>query len=361
MQVIRRGATVGILVLVAAALLQPARPAVAGPAADQIALMEARIDAGEARDVQQDARIAALEAALAALSSPGATVAPTSTLAPTPTAAPTPAPTPSPTPAPTPTRTPTPAPPTATPTPTATASPGAGIVVPAGTGLAAAISAAPAGSTLLLRGGDHVIGNGLSVTKTLTIQNYPGETPVITWASGTRPNGIYLKGTGGQVLRGLTFRATPGSYPRDNNGSALVESEGGSNHLYENLTFIGAPDMDDHQQMLYVNRARNVTIRGCTFIANGTDGFGVHNYPGVSTDPIVVVEDSTFRDFGLSAAITSDSDITIRRNVFRDMRAAIQLRSFAAGSIVTDNTGFNVDDPYDNTAVSFTAGGNVWN
>lgn len=183
---------------------------------------------------------------------------------------------------------------------------------------------------------------------------------MVTWGQTTRPNGFYFR-SGPNTVRGITFRATAGTYTHDNNGSALVESDGGSNHLYEDVVFIGAPNMDDHQQMLYLRFATNVTCRRCTFIANGSDGFGVHNYPGVSANPNVVIEDSAFQDFQWSAAITSDSDITIRRNNFRDMRAAIQLRNFAAGgSVVTDNRGTNVDDPFDNTTVSFTQSGNVW-
>lgn len=160
-------------------------------------------------------------------------------------------------------------------------------------------------------------------------------------------------------MRGITFRAGSGVF-HDSNGSALVECEGCHDLLLEDVTFIGHPNMDDHQQMLYQRLGRNITCRRCTFVANGTDGFGFHQYPGSSTDPQTVVEDSAFSGFTVSAAITSDSRITIRRNEFADMRAAIQLRNSAAGSSVTDNHGVNVADPYDNTAVSFTASGNTW-
>lgn len=280
---------------------------------------------------------------------------PDPTTAPSPTVAPTPDPTVAPTPTPTVAPTPTPTPPP-TPEPTQTPS---GTVVPATSGaLASAISNAPSGSKLLLRGGNHVLSRGITVSKSLTIENYPGEEPVITWGSSTRQDGLYFTG-GPNTIRGITFKAGSGIF-HDSMGSALSEVDGGHDILYEDVTFIGHANLDDHQQLLYQRYGTDVTVRNCTFIANGTDGFGFHQYPGVSANPNTIVEDSYFEGFGVSAAITTDSDITIRDNEFRNMRAAYQLRNYAAGSIVTGNHGVDVSDPNDNTSVSYTNTGNVW-
>jgi hypothetical protein len=287
-----------------------------------------------------------------AAATPEATAAAQATATPdptgaTPTAAPTAAPTAKPT-----------ATPVPTPKPTATSSVD-GTVVPVG-GLAAAVSNASNGDTLLLRGGDHLLSSEISTSKSLTIQNYPGESPVITHPSA-RPDFLYFKG-GPVVVRGITFRAGGPAFD-DSMGSAASEVDGGFSVLYDNVTFIGDPDMTERQQLLYVRYGSTVTIRNCKFVANGTDGFGVHVYPGESTDPKVIVEGSTFSGFGVSAAITSSSRITIRNNTFRDSREAIQLRSYASSSTITNNdstnvtTGIEVGSGVSNLNIS----GNSWN
>lgn len=321
--------------LIALAFVIPTAAVSAGPAANALAALEDSVAALQANDAQQDARLDAIEATLAQL-----------------TATPTPAPTPTPTPVPTPTPTPVPTPtPTPVPTPTPT---------PACTGvadLASAISGAANGATLYLSGTYSLAGE-IDTAKSLTLQACPGGATITSGAS-VRQNYLYIQG-GPFTVRGVTFAAGSGIF-HDSMGSALAEVDGGHDVLFEDVTFIGSSVMDDHQQMLYQRLGNHVTCRRCTFHANGTAGFGVHQYPGASTDPVTLVVDSAFDGFGLSAAITTDSRITIDHNTFANMRAAIQLRNYAAGSMVSNNTGTSVTTPMDNTSVSFTSTNNVWN
>lgn len=219
--------------------------------------------------------------------------------------------------------------------------PSGSIIVPPGSGLEAAINAAPAGSTLVLRGGTHTV-DYAATSKALDIIAYPGETPVVTHPTA-RPDFIYFKG-GPNVIRGITFKCGGPAFT-DSMGSAASEVDGGHDVLYEDCTFIGDPDMTERQQLLYLRYGMRVTVRRCHFDANGTDGFGVHNYPqgAAGTPPSnVIVEDCTFTGFQVSAAVTTDWPITVRRSTFTNCRAAIQLRKAATGSILQANTATNV-------------------
>lgn len=225
--------------------------------------------------------------------------------------------------------------------------PTGGIEVPAGTGLAAAVANAPAGSTLLLRGGTHTLSGQITTSKKITIQNYPNEVPVITSSSTVRQNYLYFTGDG-QTARGLTFKSGSGIF-HDSMGSALAESDGSTNTLFEDCTFIGHANLDDHQQLLYQRFGTNITVRRCTFIGNGTQGFGFHQYPGTQdtrytgpVDPNTLVVDCSFEGFGSGAAgITTDSRITVRNSSFKNCsRCGIQLRNNAnvpTGSILENN------------------------
>jgi Right handed beta helix region len=288
---------------------------------------------------------------------PAATPDPTAKPSATPDPSPTADPTSAPTPKPTPTATPKP---TQAPTPAPTATPSVdGTVVPVGS-LASAISNARSGDTLLLRGGEHRLSSLISTSKSLTITNYPGETPVITHPTD-RPDFLYFSG-GPVVVKNVTFKAQGGTFD-DSMGSAASEVDGGHDVTYINVTFTGDPDMSERQQLLYIRSGDTVTIRGCRFVANGTAGFGVHVYPGESADPHVIVENSTFSGFGVSAAITSSSRITIRGNTFTNSREAIQLRAYASYSSITDNTSSGVSTAIETGSgvTNVTKSGNVWN
>jgi hypothetical protein len=286
------------------------------------------------------------------------TYAPTQT--PTPTLAPTSAPSSSPVPTATPALTATPSPkPTPAPTATPVPAPGCTVTVSPGTGLSAAIGSASDGATVCLRGGTFTVASVIYTGKQLSIVAYPGETPVITHPTN-RPDFLYF--TGGPVLvRGITFAAgvNAPSY-NDGMGSALSEVEGGHDVTYDDVTFIGSASMGDAQQMAYVRHGERVVFRNCTFIANGTQGFGVHVYPG--PDPgTTVVTGTTFSGFSTSAAITAYAPLTASGNTFSDSRLAIQLRNNASGSSIINNIGIRLSQAIEAASgITYTTSGNNW-
>lgn len=232
--------------------------------------------------------------------------------------------------------------------------------------LASAIAAAANGATLTLRGGDHVLGagvgsgyGGIVTSKSLTIQNYTGEVPNITWDSSTRNNGLYFTGTGPVVLSGLKFTASSAT-THDSNGSAQVELDGGSNLTISDCTFIGHANMDDHQQLVYQRFGSNITVRRSVFTANGSEGFGFHQYPGTAFDPNCRVEDCTFDGFAVSGGVTTDSRITVMDSVFTDNNIAVQLRNDADGSVITGNSGGGNSQTLQNNVSGVTDSGNTW-
>lgn len=199
----------------------------------------------------------------------------------------------------------------------------------------------------------------LSTSKALTIQACPGGA-TITGPDTVRPD--YLYSTGGPfVVRGVTFRASAcaASSCHDANGSALLECDGCHDFLAEDVTFVGDATMDDHQQMFYQRLGRNVTCRRCVFVANGSKGFGVHQYPGSTVDPATVVEASSFSGFGATAAgVTTDSRITVRDSTFTSCYLAIQLRNSAGGSILERNHAESVTILVQNPSLASV---NTWN
>lgn len=262
---------------------------------------------------------------------------------------------------------PDPTDPTPPPPPPPTSPPTGGNEIFPGTGtLRTAIINAPSGTSLILRGGSHVINtnstSGITVNKPLNLYAYPGETPVITWTSSARQNGPYFS-SGPNIISGITFQAGSGVFT-DSMGSALAESEGGHHHIYENCTFIGHPNLGEKQQMLYLRYGTNITVRNCLFISNGSDGFGVHNYPGLSgySASNVVVENCEFRGFeSTGGGITTDWPITVRNCIFRDSYRCIQLRNFADGSIITGNRGYNVTIGIENPSKAAVNSDNIFN
>ncbi len=237
----------------------------------------------------------------------------------------------------------------------------AGTIVPTGTNLENAMNAASNGSTLLLRGGTHLV-DFATTSKLLTIQNYPNEIPTITSGTSVRQDYLYFTGSGRSApitIRGITFKAGSGIF-HDSMGSALSETDGADWVLYEDCTFIGDPNLDDHQQLLYQRLGKRITVRRCIFEGNGTKGFGFHQYPGSSTDPQTVVEDSIFRNIGY--ALTTDSKITVQRCRFENVpNVCIQLRNSATGSIIRDNVGVNVGTGIQNPSLAGVNTNNVWN
>lgn len=209
--------------------------------------------------------------------------------------------------------------------------------------LASKISNAAPGTTLYLRGGQHLSGQ-ININKALGLTNYPSEHPIITHPTG-RPDFLYFQG-GNNTISNIEFKSGTVGYG-DSMGSAMSESDGSNTTLWENCTFTGDPAMTDLQQMLYLRFGNDLTVRGCTFNANGTDGFGVHVYPGSAGEHNIIVENCTFVGFGVSAAITASSKVTIRNCTFINCRNAVQLRDQASGSIIVNNNGTNITTPLD--------------
>jgi hypothetical protein len=248
--------------------------------------------------------------------------------------------------------------------------PPTGIIVPAGTGLIAAINAAPTGSTLILRGGDHVMGSwgasttyGVTIRKRLSLWAYSGEVPRIH-AGSSRPNLIYV-GDGGNVdFHGLTFATIVPAIYDDSNGSALSEPYGGGIASYDACRFVFAPNsVSSRQHQVYVagynSKASPCIVRNCYFDGGMNDGTGVHCYhdPGTALE----VSDSEFRNFDSNAAVILDQTGTaakVLRNDFFDCHfAAVQFRK---GTLeLRDNTGTRVAKGVDGMTPTVQSG-NVW-
>lgn len=214
-----------------------------------------------------------------------------------------------------------------------------GTIVPAGSGLAAAIAAVPAGGILTLRGGTHTVSK-ITSSKAFTLQAYPGETPVITGSS--RPDFLYLRG-GPNLIRGITLKAGGGTYD-DSMGSALVEAETGCHDLtVDGCTFLGHAAMAGRQQLLYIASAVGpITVVNSTFDGQAMRGSGVHCYhdPGPKG---VTVRGNTFRTFAYEAAVLIDqlgSGYLVEGNRIDATNIAIQYRK-SNGAIVRNNTGAN--------------------
>jgi hypothetical protein len=215
--------------------------------------------------------------------------------------------------------------PTPSPTPTSSCAPVAN--------LATAIANASSGATIKV-GGTYTLTGIIRTSKALTIEACAPTT--ITSGSNVRQDYLYFTG-GPNVVKGVTFKAGAGNF-HDSNGSALLECEGCHDLTVVDTTFIGHANLDDHQQLFYQRLGRNVTCTRCTFQANGSDGFGFHQYPGSTTNPVTVVEDSYFEGFNVNGAgVTTDSRITVRRSSFKNDYRGIQLRNSATGSVLSDN------------------------
>ena len=209
--------------------------------------------------------------------------------------------------------------------------------------LAAAVAAAADGDTLTLRGGTHLLAGIISTSKSLRFQNYTGESPVITWGASTRNDGLYFTG-GVATISGITFQASA-AITHDANGSAQVELDGGDGLVLIGCTFIGHANYDDHQQLVYQRLGTNIIVQECTFIANGSEGFGFHQYPGSSSDPNCLVTDCSFDGFQVSGGVTSDSRIRVEGSTFTNNNIGVQLRNDADGSIIQGNSGSPNSDP----------------
>jgi hypothetical protein len=237
------------------------------------------------------------------------------------------------------------------------------ITVPAKTGaLAAAVAKAPNGATLILRGGTHV-NNLITTSKSLTIKNYPGETPVLTHPT-RRPEYLYLRG-GPVLIYGITFRMGVNAPTFDDStGSAMTEViAGGHDVEYAHCTFIGNRNASSRQHLLYVTAgAGKVTVRNSRFNFQGGHGSGVHAYkdPGSA----LIISSNVFKNFYDEPAVMinqSGSGKLVTKNTFYDSYIAVQ-HVKSGGTKVTYNTGYRVRHGLDVTSwTNLFATGNKWN
>jgi len=178
-----------------------------------------------------------------------------------------------------------------------------GIEVPVGT-LKTKLAAAKDGDVFLLRGGDHAA-PFIIVTKKVTIQNWPGEVPVLT--NPGRPDFLYLETDA--VIRGITFRSQSTGFD-DSQGAALSEVRSPTVPIglvwYDGCTFLGTSKMVSREQLVYIaDKGKPITevrFTNCTFDGQGSNGYGIHPYAGPSPKNINVT-DCTFRNLDTNAAV----------------------------------------------------------
>lgn len=285
--------------------------------------------------------------------------APSSSLIPSTSATAAATPSPSPTPSPTPVVTPAPTPSQVVPN---------GTIVPATKGaLAAAISSCAAPCTLWLRGGSHVVNSMIVTSKAITIQAYPGETPVVTDAGG-RPDLLYFEG-GPVTVRGITF-ATSAASPTfdDTGGSALLELRGSAHDvLLEDDTFLGTAKMSTRQQLVYITgksaTLKNITIRRVSLVGNGTKGYGIHIYDSAAKSVDGITIDSIRGEgFGTNHAVVFWANVANGRLINSDFYGGNAVRYHQGLSVaITGNRGHGVKSGLQaDTTSGLTTSGNVW-
>lgn len=236
--------------------------------------------------------------------------------------------------------------------------PPGGIEVKPGS-LKQAIADAVNGDVLLLRGGDH-LAPFLIVKKKITLQNWPGEKPVLT-APG-RPDFLYFESDG--VARGLTFKSQSTGFD-DTQGAALSETRSPTSNIglvwYDDCDWIGTAKMASREQLLYLadkgNVIQEIRITGGSMdMANGA-GYGVHPYAGPSPK-VITISGTAFRNFKVNAAVTNWANacfITVDRCSFANV---VTVARGQYSKITVSNSWGKVSNPYQGNVVD--AGGNDW-
>jgi len=186
--------------------------------------------------------------------------------------------------------------------------------------LQAKLAAAKDGDVFLLRGGDHAA-PFLILRKKVTIQDGPGEVPVLT--NPGRPDFLSLETDG--VVRGITFRSQSTGFD-DSQGAALSEVRTGAVAInlvwYDGCTFIGTSKMVAREQLVYISdkgqTIGEVRFTNCIFDAQGSNGYGIHPYDGPSPK-LVTVQGCTFRGFDTNAAVLNAANaclVKVDRSTF---------------------------------------------
>jgi hypothetical protein len=194
--------------------------------------------------------------------------------------------------------------------------------VPATSGsLKTAVAGASSGQTFVAAAGDHAFASGIGYANSVRI-NYTVDGVTIYGPDAIlKPqaiaNGISILGDN-CVVRGepghpivVTASSSAGG-PATPDGSGLIningnpannpDSDGAEvrNTLIQDFALNGVSLMDTSQQMLYVNGAAiGLTLRRGVFNANGSQGFGLHQYhAGAVPSDLFVFEDLDFHGFG---------------------------------------------------------------
>jgi len=162
------------------------------------------------------------------------------------------------------------------------------------------------GTTVLLHGGEYNT-PFLIVRRKVTLQNFPGEVPVLT--CGGRPDILYHETDG--VVRGLTIRSQSTGFD-DSQGAALLEVRSPTVPIglvwYDNVNLVGTSKMSTREQFLYMRdmgRAiAEVRVTGGDWDGAGTQGYGTHPYSGPSPNALTI-DGTTFRNFPRNAAVSN--------------------------------------------------------
>jgi hypothetical protein len=303
-------------------------PANAGPAADQVALLEQRVSSAEADILVLKVKIAGLEALASAAPSPSSTgtPVPTATAGPTPTA-------------------------TVTPTPTPTATPGPSNPLPTpvacGTTLQALVDAAASGSTVdlgtcvytagatigkpltLVRGTIRQAGTGLRITANdVTIDG-------TSFDGGNRT--VQISGDRAKILGSSFARMTETSIDFLPGADAAVLD--GVTITQTILTVHGYSPISANDGSAGVGTFKGLTIRNST-IDQGPSGvawFGVEVW-GVSG---LLIESNIFKGAGFHISIPRSDGAIVRGNTFELGLGAKGIELADIDNVqFTGNTGF---------------------
>lgn len=225
--------------------------------------------------------------------------------------------------------------------------PPSGINVPATAGaLKTAVAGAHSGDIFIPAAGTHTYTTTLGQAYT-GVKVYPSVDNVVINGPGAilspsgLADGVDILADGTQLLGSqaspLEVRANPAGPTSDANGSGLINITGlsqwvgadspTSNVLIQDVILRGAPIMNVAQHLVYASgRLLNITMRRVQLIANGSKGFGFHDYhadAGASPSDNYLFEDCVFDGFGSGGKSpvilwNNVNNVTFRRCVFKN-------------------------------------------
>lgn len=252
--------------------------------------------------------------------------------------------------------------------------------------LSKAISVAPAGGTIIVRGGTYREG-GLTVSKTVKIIAYPGETPVFDgaiaatsgWtASGTLSYHAYTPmpvtdGSGISFTTGQNQTAgAVGKYPdqawvggtqyQQVTSQAAVTAgtfyvDATNNRLFMYATDVSKGSVEISGQRVFMQiTAPNVTLQGLKIIrySNTASDYGVINVTGTASNDLM--QDIYMSDSAFIAIQYMPSGSTLNQNSTIKDSTIVYSNWMGVGALATDNLTLDHDDiSYMNQWGEFTA------